>query len=163
MREKVEEAVDPVCGDAVEQSSYLAEHLGAHFLFCSEQCKERFLSHPGLFVGCPGEKAPRQEGQEIIKQRCMRLAFPLDSGKAEKIQDILQDLLGVKSSAVGSDHIDISYDLLLISAEEIEEKIIACGEELGHRLRDRLERVFIHAEEQNEISSIEVHYQNKAD
>ncbi len=163
MKKRSVEQFDPVCGDPVEGDAHTVDHLGVQFLFCSEQCKARFQLHPGLFVGCPGEKAPRQSGQEVIKQRCLRLAFPLMARKAGEIENCLQKLLGVKSVNASDDHIDITYDLLLISAEEIEEEIIECGEYLGHSLRDRLERVFIHVEEQSEISSLEVHYKKKVD
>jgi YHS domain-containing protein/copper chaperone CopZ len=163
MKKRVIEHFDPVCGDPVKGGDHVIDHLGVHFFFCSEQCKSRFELHPGLFVGCPGEKAPKQSGQEVIKQRCLRLAFPLMERKALEVEGCLQKLLGVKSVKASDDHIDISYDLLLICAEEIENKIVECGEYLGHRVRDRLERVFVHVEEQSEISSLEVHYKKKAD
>lgn len=163
MKERVVEHFDPVCGDSVKDDTYAEEHLGARLLFCSEQCLARFQAHPGLFVGCPGEKAPKQAGQEVIKHRCLRLEFPLMARKAGEVEACLQELLGVKSVNASDDHIDVTYDLLLISAEEIEEKIIECGEYLGHRLRDRLERVFIHVEEHSEISSLEVHYKKRVD
>jgi YHS domain-containing protein/copper chaperone CopZ len=163
MKERAVDQFDPVCGDLVKDATHTLGHLGVQFVFCSAQCKERFQLHPGLFVGCPGEKAPKQAGEEVIKQRCMRLAFPLMARRAAEVENCLQNLLGVKMVCISEDHVDIAYDLLLISAEEIEEKIIECGEYLGHSIRDRLERVFVHVGEQSEISSLEVHYKKKAD
>lgn len=163
MKGKLPHDTDPVCGDPVTHSNHVYEHLGVRFVFCSIDCLERFQLHPGLYVGCPGEKAPRQAGQEVIKNRRLKLAFPLMERKAEQVERCLRKLKGVKAVKACDDCVEVSYDLLLISAEEIEEYIISCGEDLGHRLRDRLERVFVHVEEQTEISSLEVHFKKKAD
>lgn len=40
---------DPVCGMIVDKATALhAEHDGKTFYFCSEQCRQQFLSaHPG--------------------------------------------------------------------------------------------------------------------
>ena len=47
------------------------------FAFCSLQCKERFLANPHLYIGYPGQKAPKQEGHTVLKHR--RRAFVHES------------------------------------------------------------------------------------
>ena len=48
-------ARDPVCGMAVDPASaaFSAEHDGRRFVFCSEQCRARFLSEPSRYRGHP--------------------------------------------------------------------------------------------------------------
>lgn len=53
---------DVVCGMQVESGSHQLMHLGMSYSFCSRQCQERFLANPHLYVGMPGQKAPKQEG-----------------------------------------------------------------------------------------------------
>lgn len=53
---------DPVCGMQVESEQYTIEYLQMHYAFCSRRCQESFLENLHLYVGLPGQRAPRQEG-----------------------------------------------------------------------------------------------------
>src|SRR3569832_1883039 len=54
---------DPVCGMQVSRDSFAIEHLGIHYAFCSQQCQDRFEANPHLYIGVPGEQAPKREGR----------------------------------------------------------------------------------------------------
>jgi YHS domain-containing protein len=43
---------DPVCGMEVEEASAAAEavYQGNRYYFCSESCREEFLSHPDQYI-----------------------------------------------------------------------------------------------------------------
>ena len=53
--------VDPVCGMSVDPATakHRAEHTGAPYWFCSERCRERFLTEPERFAApsAPGDAA----------------------------------------------------------------------------------------------------------
>lgn len=47
MKESKSETKDPVCGMAVDEATALhAERDGKRFYFCSDHCKQQFLSTP---------------------------------------------------------------------------------------------------------------------
>lgn len=87
---------DPVCHMEVPSASFAIEYAGIHYAFCSAQCKERFLANPHLYVGMHGQKAPKQEGVSVIKQRRLRLAQPLSPSQARVLSDALQAMMGIQ-------------------------------------------------------------------
>lgn len=76
--EPVSEKVgDPVCCCmCVAPNQHAISYKSMAFAFGSQQCKERFLANPNLFIGAPGERAPTQAGQELLKCRHLRLEPP---------------------------------------------------------------------------------------
>lgn len=72
---------DPVCGMMVGEWEHPFVHRGVGYAFCSQQCRERFSSGPGLYVGRRRLLAPKQQGMEVIKRRRMRLGVPLTQAR----------------------------------------------------------------------------------
>ena len=60
----------PVCRMLVPSDQLALIYQGMHFAFCSGQCRERFQANPHLYVGVPGEKAPKQQGAQVLKHKC---------------------------------------------------------------------------------------------
>ncbi|MFA5170057.1 MAG: YHS domain-containing protein [Sulfuriferula sp.] len=147
---------DPVCGMQVNPDSFATDYLGMHYAFCSEQCWDRFKANPHLYVGVPGEEAPRQKGMEVIKQRHFHLDQKLIDAEAALLEEQLSAMMGIKHIEVAGDTIDITYDLLLVTAEQIETCVGQTGMRLGTGLGERLQRGFIHDFEEIEIDSMEV-------
>jgi hypothetical protein len=56
--------------------------------------------HPELYIGLPGQKVPKQEGREVMKQRRMRLAQPLSPSQAVSLVEALQAMMCIKAIAV---------------------------------------------------------------
>lgn len=148
---------DPVCGMQVSRDSFAMEHLGIHYAFCSQQCQDRFKANPHLYVGVPGEKAPRQKGMEIIKRRRFRLEQPLTDAEAATLVEALGVMMGIKHIAVAGDAVAITYDLLQATAEQIETRIGQVGMRLGAGWAERLQRGFVHNFEEFEVGNLEVH------
>ena len=148
---------DYVCGMQVNSGDNQLMYQGVAYSFCSKQCRERFLANPHLYVGMPGQKAPKQEGLSVIKQRRLRLAQPLSSSQAKTLIDALQAMMGIQAVSADGDSVVISYDLLQATAEQVEEKLIEIGVQLGEGLAERLRRAFVHYEEECEIGNLEVH------
>ena len=148
---------DFVCGMEVDSNDNQIMYRGGSYAFCSKQCQERFQANPHLYVGIPGQKAPKQEGLSVIKQRRLRLAQPLSSSEAKTLIDALQTMMGIKAVSVEGDSVLITYDLLQALAEQIEEKLVEVGIQLGGGLAERLRRAFVHYEEECEVGNLEVH------
>lgn len=148
--------VDPVCGMRVRPGHYSVEFLGMSYSFCSQQCQERFLANPRLYIGVPGKKAPGNSGMEVLKRRRLRLEQTLSASEADKLVAALQQMMGIHSVLVDGNCVSIDYDLLQATAEQIEEKLMAIGIQLGGGWGGRLRRAFVHYEEDCEIGSLEV-------
>lgn len=142
---------DPVCGMEVKPHQNEIIYLDISYAFCSEYCQQRFLANPHLYVGLPGQEAPKQQGIEVIKKRTLRLASPLPPQNADMLREALQAMMGIKNVSVDGEQIEITYDLLQATAEHIEAKIEEIGVRLGDGWAERLRRAFVHYEEECEI------------
>ncbi|HSH29577.1 MAG TPA: YHS domain-containing protein [Thiohalobacter sp.] len=147
---------DVVCSMWVSTASYPLEYRGMHFAFCSEECRERFLGNPGLYIGRPGEPAAKQSGEVWRKSRRIHLGRPLDQHQAEQVMNRLDALMSVTAIWPGADMLEVSYDLMQITARQIEGALEAAGADLGGGWSDRLKRSFIHLLEETESASREV-------
>ena len=147
---------DYVCHMQVPFTSFATEYAGSHYAFCSAQCKERFLANPHLYIGFPGHKAPAQEGKEVIKRHRFLLSVPLDAIQAEQVKRALLEMMGMHEVFIEGDKIEIQYDLMQVTAEQIADKLALIGADLGGGWIDRLKLAFINNLEEIEISSLEV-------
>jgi len=147
---------DPVCHMEVPAASFATEYAGGHYVFCSAQCKERFLANPHLYVGFPGNKAPAQEGKEVIKRHRLLLSASLDAMQAEQVKRALLEMMGIHEICIEEDKIEIQYDLMQVTTEQIADKLASIGADLGGGWIDRLKLAFINNLEEIEMSSLEV-------
>ena len=153
MNETVE---DYVCHMQVPPTSFPTDYAGNHYAFCSEQCRERFLANPHVYVGFPGRKAAGQEGKQVIKRRRFLLSEPLDAAQVEQVRQSLFEMMGILDVCVEGDKIEIQHDLMQVTAEQIADKLALVGASLGGGWKDRLKLGFINFEEENEIGNLEV-------
>lgn len=151
-----EKVRDPVCQMLVAPDQYAIDYQGMAFAFCSQQCKDRFLASPHLYVGVPGERAPKQAGQEVIKRRRLRLDQPLSASSAHKVTDQLLAMMGVYAVDIDGNELTITYDLLQATAEQVEATLKQAGARLGAGWGERLRRAFVHYLEETEVASREV-------
>jgi len=140
----------------VDHDQHAIEYLKMHFAFCSPQCKERFLANPHLYIGYPGLKAPKQEGLEEIKCRCIHLSQALSQAGIALISSELQAMMGIKAVRVSKTEIEIKYDLLQASLQQIEDRLVQIGIQLGGGWAERLRRALIHESEELQIDSLEL-------
>jgi len=148
--------IDPVCGMEVPASQNEIVYLGIHYAFCSQHCRDRFAAHPHLYVGLPGHKAPKQEGREVLKRRRLHLEPALSSEQALLLSDALASMMGVKKVFAEGDKVEITYDLLLATAEQIEAKIAEICLCLGDGWLERIRYAFVHYQEECEVGNLEV-------
>ncbi|OFZ67820.1 MAG: hypothetical protein A2V79_03305 [Betaproteobacteria bacterium RBG_16_56_24] len=147
---------DPVCHMQVPSTSFATEYAGGHYAFCSAQCKERFLANPHLYIGFPGRKAPAQEGTEVVKRHRFLLSAPLDATQAEQVKQALLEMMGMHEVSIEGDKIEVQYDLIQVTAEQIADKLALIGANLGGGWIDRLKLAFINNLEEIESNSLEV-------
>ena len=147
---------DPVCHMEVLATSFAIEYAGIHYAFCSAQCQERFLATPHLYVGFPGNPAPAQEGKEAIKRHRFLLSASLDARQSEQVKQALFEMMGIDEVYIDGDRIEIQYDLMQVTAEQIADKLALIGAGLGEGWVDRLKLAFINNLEEIEISSLQV-------
>lgn len=145
---------DPVCGMMVEPGCIGTTYLSISFSFCSQQCLERFLAHPQLYVGSPTRRAPRQAGVESIKRRRLRLSAALEPEQVVVVAQALRAMMGVKDVVASGDMLTVGYDLLLATEEQIEAKLVEVGVGLGQGWAERLRRAFVHYEEECEAGNL---------
>lgn len=151
-----EKVKDPVCKMLVAPDQNAINYLGIDFAFCSQQCKDRFLANPHLYIGVPGEPAPKQEGQEVLKRRRLRLETALSDADAQQVTEQLLAMMGVHSVAIAADELTITYDLLQATAAQIEATLQQAGARLGGGWGEKLRRAFVHYLEETEVASREV-------
>lgn len=146
----------PVCGMKVEAPERRIVYLQMQIAFCSAQCEARFLAHPHLYIGYPGAPAPKQEGRVVLKRRRLHLAQPLSVEGEALVGELLGRLMGVLTVEVHGDSIEIIYNLLQVSLEELERALVETGVRLGGEWVECLRRALIHGSEDVEIDAHEV-------
>ncbi len=146
---------DPVCNMEVAPGQLDTVYLGVHYSFCSLQCQERFVANPHLYIGHPGHQAPKQQGQEILKRRRLSLDKVLTAEQADRIGQKLGEMMGIQSVTVAVDRLEITYDLLQATEQQIETKLAEIGVTLGEGWGDRLRRAFVQYLEECELGSLE--------
>jgi len=152
---------DPVCGMDVPPAQFETILEGFHYAFCSEQCRQRFVANPHLYIGMPGEQAPRQKGEKLLKRRRFQLDEPLASQGTVILIEELGAMMGVKAVAVlDANTVIITYDLIQATAEQLEAKMMEVGAKLGEGWAERLRRGFVHSFEVIEVGNLEVHPHN---
>lgn len=146
---------DPVCGMVVDAHKIEIVYAGIHFAFCSNQCRERFEANPHLYIGHTGHKAPKQRGVQVVKRRHFKVEQSLTTMEAKLLIEDLRSLMGIREVHVDDMAIDVMYDLMEVTAEQIEGRLAETGLRLGEEWPERLRRGFVHFLEETEVSSME--------
>lgn len=147
--------IDPVCKMEVNAGSYAFAYQGLEYSFCSQQCQDRFVANPYVYIGQPGKPSPKQHGKSIIKRRLLKLDMPIPDDIALKIDTALKNMMGIKEVTIDKNIVCITYDLLEATTEQIETTIEGVGEKLTTSWGEKLKRAFIHYLEEAELDTLE--------
>ncbi len=139
----------------VESDTLTHFFAGMQFVFCSEQCKDRFVAKPHLYIGKPGNPSPKQQGRRVIKRRVFKLEHTIPEDIKQGIIQSLDEMMGVKQVDIEGVKIEITYDLLEATAQQIETTLETTGNLLATGWGEKLKRGFIHYLEETEIDSLE--------
>lgn len=151
-----DEITDVVCGMTVEPGRFAFDYQGQTYAFCSAQCRERFAANPHLYVGLPGQPAPKQLGRSVLKRRRLHLGRALAPDQARIVRDRVSDLMGIESLEIAGPELTVTYDLLQVTAEQIEHTLEEAGARLGGGWAENLKRAFTHYTEECEIGHLQV-------
>lgn len=84
------------------------------------------------------------------------LSEPLDAVQSEQVKHALLSMMGIQAVRIEANKIEIQYDLMQVTTEQIAEKLSFIGSELGGDWIDRLKLAFINYLEECEVGSLEV-------
>lgn len=155
MEDKNKVRKDVVCGMEVKADDISLDYQERHYVFCSNQCLERFQLNPHLYIGYPGNEAPRHTGVKVLKKRTLKLAEPLTPQVADQVVECIEAMMGIRNIEITGDRITIVYDLLQATESQIEQTISGAGVVLGTGLMEKIRRAFVHYLEETEIDSLE--------
>lgn len=139
----------------VEKGNLEQKYQDISYSFCSRQCYDRFTANPHLYIGQPGKPSAKQRGQSVIRKRTLNLETPVPDDVQEQIMDVLNAMMGVKTVIIETNSIQIIYDLLEVSAKQIESALEENGGKLSKNWSMKLKRAFIHYLEETELDNIE--------
>jgi len=145
----------PVCLMETDDTSLSYDYQDIKFTFCSEQCQERFIANPNLYVGQVGKPAAKHYMKNIIKQRTLHLDKTIPDDIAKVISQTLMTMMGIKNIEIKGNKIDITYDLLEATTKQIENRIEQMGQHLSSNWGGHLKRHFIHYSEETELDNLE--------
>ena len=146
---------DVVCGMDITTDDITIDYQGIHYVFCSEQCLQRFKSNPHLYIGFPGIEAPKHAGKDAIRSRTLMLSEPISQELADKMVDAVLDMMGVQTIIVQDNRIQVTYDLLQVTEVQIVESIVKVGALLDDGWKESVRRAFIESFEETELAAME--------
>ncbi len=146
---------DLVCEMEVLDGAYMTTYMGNRYLFCSQQCLDRFKSNPNLYVGSPGKPSPKQMGKVLIKCRTIKLDRSIPAEIKAQLNLAFDEMMGIKNIEIIQNEIRITYDLLEVTAEQIEQSIITTRVNLSDDWISRIKTAFIHYTEETELINLE--------
>lgn len=177
MGESVRLERDPVCGMMVDEWARQVVHRGLGYAFCSQQCRERFIATPEIYVGRRGSLAPKQRGMEVIRHQRMALGLPLTQTEFFELKSALSSMMGVISvrsvcgivegrpdaqhtasrtqMPIRIEAMEISYDLLQATAEQLERRCAELKVVPSRRWGEKLLRDFIYYLEKCELEDLQ--------
>ncbi len=147
-----------VCGMKPDASIPSLEYHKMYFHFCSQQCRDTFIAHPSLYA----VKAEKQQ-KHILKRRIMTLVAPLDEDSKALLKASVAEMMGIKDVSIDDDKISVSYDLLQVTRQQIENRLAEIGIKLGSDWMERLRRAWVHDSEENELDNLAapIHYYHR--
>jgi len=141
----------PVCNMDASNSGIHTDHMGVEYHFCMEQCRENFLARPFLYIG---KQSPIKAGRKVIKRRRFRLDCTVVGLQRDTLLMELNKLMSVRNIMIEGDSLSIDYNLLEITAGQIEATLVRAGALMGSGWAERLKRGWIHYTEENELDNL---------
>jgi len=132
-----------VCHMNVTTNEFKATHHGITYLFCSKQCEHNFGERPRLYL-----KPPQQT---VLKSHDFKLQETLDTNSQEEVRSLLLGMMGIQSIGMKERTLSIQYNLLEVSAAQIEETLQKEKIILDQSLLSKFKRDLIYYSEKNAL------------
>ncbi len=139
----------PVCGMSVIDAMHTVQYHKMEFQFCSAQCKETFMLNPTLYSS--GFKENRME---IIKKCWLLLDQKNETMSLPRVENSLKSMMGVKTVLFDMPRLELAYDLMQTSLNQIIKELIKEDVCLDHGILSRMKRAWIIYKEKNEIDNM---------
>lgn len=150
-----EERICPVCGMKAVHDDLWRMHLGVKHYFCSQQCVDRFIAHPGLYCGHPKTgPSEKQQGRIQIKRHQIVFSETISTENIAEISEAVSSMMGVKALDANREAVYVTYDLMEVSLEDIERTIEEVLGKLDSPMVDRIKRGWIHYTEECELENL---------
>ena len=173
---------DLVCDMMVAEGENQYVYHDVAYAFCSQQCRERFIAAPRLYVGRRGPLEPTLRRLNVIRRRHIVLRLPLRQVEFSELNGALLSMMGVlevnpvgviaeersdlklhkngNSMPVSIDALEITYDLLQATAEQLERKCVEFNANPRDDWGDKLLRNYVHYIEKCDLQDLEVRMAN---
>ena len=149
------ERLCPVCGMEAIHDDLWRIHLGVQYYFCSQQCVDRFIAHPGLYCGRPKTgPSEKQQGRIQIKRHQIVISETISTENITELSKAVSGMMGVKEFNANREAVYVTYDLMEVSLEDIERTIEGVLGKLGSPMVDRIKRGWIHYTEECELENL---------
>ena len=153
-----EEWLCPMCGMKAVYDDLWRMHLGVKHYFCSQQCVDRFIAHPGLYCGHPKTGlSEKQKGRVQIKRHKILFSEPISTQSMAEILEAVRVMMGVKSLNAHREAFYVTYDLMEVSLEDIEKTIELTLGKIHSPMIEQVKRGWIHYTEECELENLEHH------
>ena len=145
----------PVCQMASVKYDLWRSYHGIKFWFCSQQCLDRFIAHPGLYVGNPKTGlAEKKKGRVEIKSHRIVFSKSLNEKEMAKLTEDLHQMMGIKALKFSQGDMLVNYDLMEVSLADVEAQIFLSLGEFDAPLVERVKRGWIHYTEECELENL---------
>ncbi|MDX1751252.1 hypothetical protein [Methylophaga sp.] len=145
----------PVCNMSVPNDSFSFTLRGLVFWFCSQQCQDRFNQRPSLYVGDPKHgKSSMQQGIKVIKKHTIELELADDYQFKSLLIEALSSLMGVLNVKINRNKLEIEYDLMQVSLQEIQEFILSTGLNLDQSWLNKIHSAYVNLNEHGELDNL---------
>jgi len=136
----------PVCQMSVSTAEYGLVHHGISYVFCSQQCEQNFIARPRLYL--------RHRAKEVLKKRVFKLAAIFNAREQLVLNDVMLKLMGIKDISFKQQRCLITYNLLEVTALQIEQQFEEAGVRLGQGWATQLKRGWVHYMEDNALNAL---------
>jgi len=134
----------------ISDDIYIVENYhGIYYHFCSEQCRDNFILHPQLYVAKKPQNIP-----QCIKKRKLVLSNSTSEEQISIVTEAIEQLMGFESIRVESNNLFISYDLVQLSMNQIEQLLSDLEIELDQYWLNNMKRRWILNSEKNELDNL---------
>ncbi|MDF1588085.1 MAG: hypothetical protein P1P93_02870 [Gammaproteobacteria bacterium] len=145
----------PVCEMLVSDNAFSIKFRGLDLWFCSQQCLDRFNQRPSLYIGDPKHgKAAKQHGTKVQKHRRIRLELPDNDEFKTKLLEGLNSLMGITQTRINQNVLEIEYDLVQVSLEDVEQFILASGVNIEQSWLDKVHDALVHFSEEGQLDNL---------
>ena len=145
----------PVCLMVTDTAAIEYLYQGLNLKFCSEQCMQRFVANPELYIGGVRKPSVKYRIKNIKKHRVIYLKRNITDNVANRICQTLNTMMGIHCINIHNNKVEITYDLLQATLQQIETQIELVEPCLSLNWFRRMHRAFIHYKEETELENLE--------